>query len=550
MKTLSRMRQLAVAGLVVMSISSDSLAQEIVPWREISANNDCGVNCLVVACRLLGKATDKQEIRTLAKLGIRGTNFQNLALAARQKGLFCKGVEWSLRQLRAWEKPAIAHWENHFVLVREFERPDRIRIIDPPQMPFTISAEEFKEKWDGKLLLLSDKPISFFVGLGRTYVGVAGIVLCVAALLAVFRPRVLKTGRLNKVEAAKLVSPLSALVSIFLLAHGVGFLGTDCLAEAQKKTQEKVRTAENYLEVGDNKVLNRDVDFGRVLEGEKLKYALTLINGSERPIEIKGVAASCACAATILSKKIIPPREAAQIGVTLDTQGLFGEVNKPSLIRFENPDLKPIKLELKAYVYVPSARFAKSGLYFDRVVAGTEVLRKIDIANKDDPASKWEIVEVRTSSPIITAEYLSSWGEIQVKLNRNAPIGPIDEEVIVMIKGQDGSSPSEVPIKGEVIGPLKAIPEHFYLGEVEKNCLIRRSFCIVNLRKDRPVTVSSIAADEANLNLEHKERDRTVYRVEFHAPNRAGFFKGNIQLATDLKEQASLHIPYAGFVRD
>ena len=299
-----------------------------------------------------------------------------------------------------------------------------------------------------------------------------------------------------------------------------------------------------------NKVLDHEIDFGRVIQGEKLKYDVVLVNKSKETIKIKGVAASCACAAAIVSEKTISPKGSAQIEISLDAHGLFGKVSKPSLIRFENSDLKPIKLELKAYVYVPGVRFTKSGLYFDKVVCGTEMMRKIDIANKDDPASKWEIVEVCTSSPIITAEYLANRGEIQVKLSRDAPIGLIREKVIVMIKDQDGLSPAEVPVEGEVIGPLKVIPEHLHLGTVEKNCLIHRSFSIVNLRKDRPVTVSPTGTDKTKLSLEDRGDDRIVYHVELHAPGKGGFFKGELRLETNLKEQALLDIPYAGFVQD
>lgn len=549
MKTLSRMIRLSAVGLVVMSISSGSLSQEIAPWKEISANNDCGINCLVVACKLLGKTTDKQEMCTLAKLGIRGTNFENLAHAARQKGLSCRGVMWSLRQLRDWKKPAIAHWENHFVLVRGFQRANRINIIDPPQMPFSMSAEEFREKWDGRLLLLSDKPISIFVGLGRTYVGAAAIVLCVAALSAVLWPRALRTGRLNKIEAAKLVSPSSGLVPMLLLAHGMGLFVTDSLGAPQKMA-EKASVGKSYLDVGDNRILNHEIDFGRVIQGAKLECGLVLMNKSERPVEIKGVVTSCACAAAILSERIVPPGKSAQIKIGFNAQGLFGKVSKPSLIRFENSDLKPIKLELKAYVYVPGARFTRSGLYFDKTMAGTGAIRKIEIANRDDPASKWKIVEIHTSSPVITAEYLPNRGVIQVKVSKDAPIGPIREKVIITIKDQGGLSPAEVPVKGEIIGPLKVIPDHLYLGTVEKNGLIRRSFSIVNLTNDEPVIVSPKQTDETTLRLDDVGNDRTVYGVELRAPSNSGFFKGKIRFETNLKEQAFLDVLYAGFVRD
>jgi ABC-type bacteriocin/lantibiotic exporter with double-glycine peptidase domain len=86
-----------------------------------------------------------------------------LSQAARQKGLYAQGVKWNWKRLRKWPNPAIAHWENHFVLVLGSTKDNQIKILDPPSDPLLMDANSFCEKWDGKVLLLSDKPINTFL---------------------------------------------------------------------------------------------------------------------------------------------------------------------------------------------------------------------------------------------------------------------------------------------------------------------------------------------------------------------------------------------------
>jgi hypothetical protein len=152
-------------GLPLILLCSPGWAEDMAVWKEVMANRDCGVNCLLVACKLFGKDGDKREMATLARLGPNGTNFQNLADAARQKGLFCKGVRWNLASLRRWDGLAIAHYgDSHFVLVKGFQDPQTIHVIDPPHTPQLMKAVDFCKAWDGKVLLLSDRPIPLFAG--------------------------------------------------------------------------------------------------------------------------------------------------------------------------------------------------------------------------------------------------------------------------------------------------------------------------------------------------------------------------------------------------
>ena len=159
-------KSIVIVLLAISSLSRPSLAEELVPFVEIATNQDCGVNCLVIACRMFNLPVEKSEIAALAKLTPQGTSLFHLSEAARSKGLHTRIVKWSTHQLARWPDPAIAHWENHFVLVAGQTETDKdshnrlaLKIIDPPLMPYMLDRDTFNKKWDGHCLLLSQRPI-------------------------------------------------------------------------------------------------------------------------------------------------------------------------------------------------------------------------------------------------------------------------------------------------------------------------------------------------------------------------------------------------------
>ena len=156
-----------VATLIVLLTQANLCrAEELVPFVEIASNQDCGVNCLVIACRMFEIPVDKNQMRVLSKLTFEGTSLFNLKEAALAKGISAKIVRWNSDQLARWPHLAVAHFENHFVLVaghqeksKESQAGPAFKIIDPPQMPYLLDTTEFNKQWDGYCLLLSQQPI-------------------------------------------------------------------------------------------------------------------------------------------------------------------------------------------------------------------------------------------------------------------------------------------------------------------------------------------------------------------------------------------------------
>ena len=123
---------------------------------------------------------------TLSKCDQNGTNFYNMSNAIKQKGLFCKGVNWDLPKLKKWNSLAIAHWDNHFVLVQNVTNKE-VRVIDPPKMPFNMPVNEFNKKWDGNLLLLSQYPINSLFTLQQLLLYTLGLLIVFLMIIFIKR---------------------------------------------------------------------------------------------------------------------------------------------------------------------------------------------------------------------------------------------------------------------------------------------------------------------------------------------------------------------------
>jgi hypothetical protein len=544
-----RSKRLIISLVVALGLLSGGVwGQGKAVLKKVAANRDCGVNCLVVACKLLGKTTTKQEMSTLAKLGVQGTNFHDMANAARQKGLFCKGVRWNLGQLRSWDKLAIAHWENHFVLVHGFESHQRVRVIDPPRMPFTMPADEFDRTWNGKLLLVSDEPIRFFVGSGRRFVYSATVLCCLILALLFVSTYLFLNRRLRSSNKPGVGSPWGHRVSILILACIMVFSASGCRKKNHGRL-EKSTPDLSFLKIGEEIPTDFQIDFGRARQNTKLNRGLVLENATNQVINIKGISTSCACAAAMLFFNDTATTESVRVNLRVDTTGMFGAFRKPCLISFENPERKPLRVDLVGFVFAAEVVFHPPQIDFGDVPVGTCASRVIKILNKDDKLAQWRITDLGTSSRLVKAEYRQNDGVIVCQVSESGTIAPFEEKIIVEITTPNSVSTTEIAVTGNIVGPLKVEPKRLFVGNVKKRALVRVLFSISSLKNGTPFTVSPVGNTEI-VKLLGEKKDLYEYCVQIKVPDTLGFFEDEVVLKTDLKKQGFLHIPYAGFVRE
>lgn len=121
---------------------------------------DCGAACIATICLFYGKNIDISSVGKLAHVDRYGANMLGLQAAAQKLGFDAEGLSGTYEEFISSDLtlPCIAHIIiddslEHFVVV--FEVSDNTLIIgDPAKGIAEYSADEFKAKWSGHILVL------------------------------------------------------------------------------------------------------------------------------------------------------------------------------------------------------------------------------------------------------------------------------------------------------------------------------------------------------------------------------------------------------------
>jgi len=111
--------------------------------------NDCGPQTVQIICELFGVKSTVEELARLAGTDETGTTMGGLYEAAQKKSLYPLGKKFTIQKLEELKRPAIAFVKNnHYVVVESFI-DDKLRILDPPNLPYQITPREFTDMWGG-----------------------------------------------------------------------------------------------------------------------------------------------------------------------------------------------------------------------------------------------------------------------------------------------------------------------------------------------------------------------------------------------------------------
>jgi hypothetical protein len=122
-------------------------------------------------------------------------------------------------------------------------------------------------------------------------------------------------------------------------------------------------------------------DFGNVKQKDSpLKATIMLYNTGGDTLIIERVKPMCGCTTAPLSKKVIAPKDSAELKVTLNVEHYEGEIEKK--ISFQsNFKSQEVFLTLKTNVVIPLKLFPGKYLNFSQMYIGTPTVSKLVINN-------------------------------------------------------------------------------------------------------------------------------------------------------------------------
>jgi len=122
------------------------------PFYKQPDAKDCGPTCLRIIAKHYNKSISLQQIRTLSETTREGSGLLGLSNAAENLGFRTLGVKIDFDTLLAEAPlPCIVHWnKNHYVVVYDIDKTNKVYVSDPSYGLITYTKEEFIKHWIGE----------------------------------------------------------------------------------------------------------------------------------------------------------------------------------------------------------------------------------------------------------------------------------------------------------------------------------------------------------------------------------------------------------------
>lgn len=283
-------------------------------------------------------------------------------------------------------------------------------------------------------------------------------------------------------------------------------------------------------------------DFGSVPRGAQLQHRFTMTNPYAVPLEVTISRISCGCVTATPSVKTLDPRGTGSIDVTMDARRFTGAKLVKVTVTVSSPQYNSTA-ELKVTANARADIVLNPGaVNFGAVARGTTPTQTIDVEYAG--VLDWRASELNLNSAPITASFKEMYRrpgqvgyQVSLTLKADAPAGILKQEVF--LKTNDPATP-QVPIAMEAVvqAPLTVSPEvlagiSLKVGEGQTRRVV--------VRGNRPFRILSVDGLGEGVTVVNPlpSAAATVQIVTFkYQPTEAGEFKRQLQIKTDLQDEA------------
>ena len=145
-----RVLALTLAGIGLLVSTSRVSAED----AEAPSKPQCAQFCVDFCCKLYGVPLSMANIMQLLPPKERGESMWEIKRTLEKIGLSTDGQRMDFDALMASSHPVIAYMsQNHFVLVEKADE-QTVRLLDGHGRRTTVTAEAFRQGWDGKALVV------------------------------------------------------------------------------------------------------------------------------------------------------------------------------------------------------------------------------------------------------------------------------------------------------------------------------------------------------------------------------------------------------------
>ncbi len=289
------------------------------------------------------------------------------------------------------------------------------------------------------------------------------------------------------------------------------------------------------------------IDFGVVATGSSAVRNVTITNRLNTQLHIAQVTTACRCAeAGRPTKTLLQPGEQATISVSINTRSFRQQRDTALNIAFDSPQFADVRIPVSVYIRTDMV-FEPGKVDFGSVDAGSGASRKLQITYAGRP--QWQILEVRSKNPLITAvlnetkretapaDGINVVYELNVSLADEAPAGDILEYLTLVT--DDAASPF-VPmlVEGTVVPDIVISNPSISLRTFPIGQQVTASLVV---KGTRPFRISAVDFGRLQpyfeVELSDEEARLHVLKLKFLTESGTGRFQEPMKLTIAGREQ-------------
>ena len=242
-------------------------------------------------------------------------------------------------------------------------------------------------------------------------------------------------------------------------------------------------------------------DFGEIDPSEPLTHTFTLTNTGRSYLVIPKIRSSCDCLKPVLAKTVLQPGESAELAVGFKfRQGNFVQTAR-IMVETNDPAAPKIPLELKARAS-PWFELHPPHVMFGDISSDSAAPPAVEhlVYCRDEAAISVAVEDMLFPSPV-AAKFLKQAGgrpRLTVSVDPHAPLGPLTAKIKVVIKkGAEGCHAETriVPVRGNVVGQVSAVPPELNLGVLSQQGAVAQARIVaVGTEDPRPVTAQVLGS--------------------------------------------------------
>ena len=283
------------------------------------------------------------------------------------------------------------------------------------------------------------------------------------------------------------------------------------------------------------KVDNAVHDFGTVDPGIQVKYQFEIKNSGRQPLQIKKINVSCGCITDAhTDTMLIEPGQKTQLFVTWEAPAYQKEVQEVIEVETNDPARPMQQFVVQAKV---EPQFS-----LEPAVINFGVVEAADLPTTEEITIEKHGLESMKDTVAFTshAKYLETkvqeikpkeW-KMSLSLLADAPIGPIDGEVVVT-PSWGGSQ--KMLMLGKIVGAISAEPEEIYVDNSEPKTGKETVHVQGVQEKVLHLRVLSVSSALEKLLQTNDVDDRMEVTYDLTSPTSPKLVKGSILLEADLQ---------------